>query len=203
MPPAFHVIFVSLLTGLFFFAVLATVVRYLLSLRGADENSRLAVATDLGALWAAAIGTVFVVFAVVFGFTIWVPSAAINSPVIRNKVLTSVLLLATVIIYLVIRMRAGSGMWRNRWLGLFQVLVAFAAFHWAMVTNSIGGEVAGIPSGYETIVRLSGVETRVTYYLPTWALGVVVLLTIAMIVIAFTDSSDTSDTAEEPVAVET
>lgn len=202
MPPAFHVIFVSLLTGLFFFAVVATITRYVLALRGADERSRLAVGTDLGALWSASIGTVFVVFAVIFGFTIWVPSAAINSPVIRNKVLTSVLLLATLIIYLVIRWRAGSALWRNRWLGAFQVLVMVAGFHWAMVTNSIGGTVAGIPSGYESIVRLSGVETRFTYYLPTWALLVVVLLTVAMLVIAFTDSSGDTASADETTTAE-
>lgn len=197
MPPAFHAIVVSLVTGLFFFTMIAVFARYALAWSGDATNSRLAVAADQGALWAASIGSVFILAAVVTGFAIWAPSAAINSPVMRNKILTAVLLLVTYGIFVAIRLYAGERLWLNRPLATFQVLVAIAGFHWSMVTNSIGGDIAGIPSGYETIVALSGVETRFTYYLPTWVLAVIAVLSIAMLALAFTDR--TPDAEEEPV----
>ncbi len=188
MPPAFHAMVVSLITGLFFFALLAVLFRVLLQWRNTDPRAPLAVAADLGALWSAVIGTVLIAGAVITGFAIWAPSAAINSPVMRNKFLTMTLLLVTYLIFIGIRWYVGPALWRSRVLSGFYALVAIAGFHWSMVTNSIGGDIAGIPSGYETIVRLSGVETRFTYYLPTWTLVTIAVLSIAMLVLAYTSA---------------
>ena len=185
MPPAFHAMAVSILTGLFFFTVIAAVVRAVLSFRGADPTSKLAVASDLSALWAATIGWVVVFGAIITGFTIWSPSAVTNSPVMRNKILAAVLLLATYGVFLAMRWLLGARLWENKVLAAFAAFVALAGFHWGMITNSIGGDIAGIPSGYETLVRLTGVETRFTYYLPTWLLIVVVVVSVALLVLAF------------------
>ncbi len=193
MPPAFHAIVVSLITGLFFFTVLAVVVRLVMQWRGAESRSALAVGADQGALWAATIGTALIVAAMITGFAIWAPSAAINSPIMRNKILTAILLLVTFAIFIGIRWKVGERLWHNRTLSLFYGLLALAGFHWSMVTNSIGGDIAGIPSGYETLVQWSGVETRFTYYLPTWLLVLIALVSVAMLVLAFTDRSAPAD----------
>ncbi len=187
MPPAFHAITTGLLNGLLFFAFLAVLVRIFLQWRHSDPRSPLAVAADQAALWAVVVGVLMSIAAIITGFAIWAPSAVINSPVMRNKLLTAALMLVTYLIFLGIRWILGESLWRNKVVSAFYGLVALAGFHWSMVTSSIGGDIAGIPSGYETIVQLSGVETRFTYYLPTWTLIVIVVLSIAMLVLASTD----------------
>ncbi len=199
MPPAFHAITTGLLNGLLFFALLAVVVRIVLQWRDRDARSPLAIAADQAALWAVSIGALMTLAAIITGFTIWAPSAAINSPVMRNKLLTAALMLVTYLIFLGIRWMLGENLWRSKVVSAFYGLVALAGFHWSMVTSSIGGDIAGIPSGYETIVQLSGVETRFTYYLPTWVLIVIAVLSIAMLVVALTDreSSEVRDDRSE------
>ena len=199
MPPAFHAITTGLLNGLLFFALLAVVVRIVLQWRDSDARSPLAVAADQAALWAVSIGALMTLAAIITGFTIWAPSAAINSPVMRNKLLTAALMLVTYLIFHGICWKLGESLWRSKVVSAFYGLVALAGFHWSMVTSSIGGDIAGIPSGYETIVQLSGVETRFTYYLPTWTLIVIAVLSIAMLVVALTDreSSEVSDDRSE------
>ncbi len=196
MPPAFHAITTGLLNGLLFFALLAVVVRIVLQWRNSDARSPLAVASDQAALWAVSIGALMTLAAIITGFTIWAPSAAINSPVMRNKLLTAALMLVTYLIFLGIRWKLGENLWRSKVVSAFYGLVALAGFHWSMVTSSIGGDIAGIPSGYETIVQLSGVETRFTYYLPTWALIVIAVLSIAMLVVALTDRESSAEVAQ-------
>ena len=199
MPPAFHAITTGLLNGLLFFALLAVVVRIVLQWRDRDARSPLAIAADQAALWAVSIGALMTLAAIITGFTIWAPSAAINSPVMRNKLLTAALMLVTYLIFLGIRWMLGENLWRSKVVSAFYGLVALAGFHWSMVTSSIGGDIAGIPSGYETIVQLSGVEIRFTYYLPTWVLIVIAVLSIAMLVVALTDreSSEVRDDRSE------
>lgn len=183
MPPAFHAITVSILTGMFFFTMIAAGVRLLLALKG-DSQSKTAIAADKASFWSALIGWVVVFAALLTGFSVWNMSAVTNSPVMRNKILAAILLLVTFAVFLAIRAKVGEGIWRNKPLAIFYVFVAAAGFHWAMVANSIGGDIAGIPSGYEQIVRLGGVETRFTYYLPFWLILVMVLASVAMLALA-------------------
>ena len=202
MPPAFHAITTGLLNGLLLFALLAVLLRIVLQWRDHHPRSPLAIAADRGALWAASLGWLLALAAIGTGFLIWAPSAAINSPVMRNKLLTAALLVVTYAIFLAIRWKLGEALWQSKTVSAFYGLVALAGFHWSMVTSSIGGDIAGIPSGYETIVRLSGVETRFTYYLPTWTLIVIAVLSIAILVIALTDRASASasdDRTDAPV----
>lgn len=193
MPPAFHAITTGLLNGLLFFALLAVLLRLVLQWRDPDVRSPLAIAADQAAIWAVAVGVLMSLGAIITGFTIWAPSAAINSPVMRNKLLTAALMLVTYLIFLGIRWVLGESLWRSKVVSGFYAMVALAGFHWSMVTSSIGGDIAGIPSGYETIVQLSGVETRFTYYLPTWTLIVIAVLSVAMLVVAFIDTGPARD----------
>ena len=199
LPPAFHSMFVHLLTGLFFFTVIAVLVRAFITCRGLPSRGPIAVASDLGAYWSAIIGIVFSLISILTGFLLQTLGAAINSPVIRNKILTAVVLTVVFGVFVAMRYRLGEGMWRNGWLALFAVFLAVAGYHWNLVTNSIGGEIAGVPSGYETIVRLSGVETRFTYYLPWWVLALIAVAAIGLVAFAYLTSD--RDEVEEDEAV--
>lgn len=202
MPPAFHAMVVSLVTGLFFFALLSVLVRLVIQWRGGDPRSPLAIGADQSAVWAAVVGWLLILGAVITGFSIWEPSAAFNSPIMRNKLLTALLLAVTYALFIGMRWFLGNRIWRNKVLSAFYAMVAVAGFHWGAVTNSIGGDVAGIPSGYETIVRLSGVDTRFTYYLPTWVLAVIVVISVGLLVLAFTSRRSGKEAAMKSSAVD-
>ena len=58
-----------------------------------------------------------------------------------------------------------------------------------MITSSIGGDGAGNPSGFENIVRILGVETRYTFYLPTWLNVAIIAGGVILLVLAFTARS--------------
>ena len=67
----------------------------------------------------------------------------------------------------------------------YVTLLALSGFAFGMITNSIGGDVAGNPSGFENIVRILGVETRYTFYLPTWLNGATFAAGIVALAVAF------------------
>lgn len=201
MNPAFHVIVVHILTGTLMFGTAAVVGLFALRFRFMARFRWLAPAADLAALFAIWAGTLVSVGGMATGFAIHPLQASLNSPVIRNKISSGLLLIATYGVFLFIRHRVGSRLWNNDLLAAFATFMALAGLHWNVVTNSIGGSVAGLPSGYEYIVRASGVETQFTYYLPTWVLGVMLVATVAMIVIARTDRGPVTSEETEVVGV--
>ena len=198
MPPAFHSMVVHLLTGLFFAAAIAVVARLFLQWRGTDESSPLAVASDYAGWFTGMAGLLFSVGGFGTGFFIWGLEASVNSPVIRNKILASLVLLLTWGLFSWLRGRYGPQLWRNVPLALFYTFLALIGNHWILVTNSIGGDVAGVPSGYEAIPQLTGVETRFTYYLPTWMIATMIVVAIGLVVFALMDRRRGSATDEEP-----
>lgn len=201
MNPAFHVIVVHILTGTLMFGTAAVVGLFALRLRFMARFRWLSPAADLAALFAIWAGTVVSVGGMATGFAIHPLQASLNSPIIRNKISSGLLLIATYGVFLFIRHRVGPRLWNNDLLAAFATFMALAGLHWNVVTNSIGGSVAGLPSGYENIVRASGVETHLTYYLPTWVLGVMVIISAAMIVIARTDRGPVTSEETEVVGV--
>ena len=200
MNPAFHTIVVHILTGTLLFGTAAAVALFALRFSGLARFRYLAPAADMAALFAIWVGTVVSAAAMVTGFAIHSLEASLNSPVIRNKISTGILLIVTYGIFLFLRHRIGSRIWNNDLTAGFAAFLTVAGMHWNIVTNSIGGTVAGLPSGYENIVRFSGVETRFTYYLPSWTLLVILVVAVGMIVLAFTDQGS-QESAEKDVLV--
>lgn len=187
MNPAFHSIVAHILTGTLLFGTFATVALFALRFSVLARFRYLAPAADQAALFAIWIGTIVSIAGMSTGFAINSLETSLNSPVIRNKITSGTLLILTYGLFLFLRHRIGSRLWNNDLTAAFATFLTVAGLHWNVVTNSIGGDVAGLPSGYESIVRWSGVETRFTYYLPTWVLLVMAALVIGMLVLAFTD----------------
>jgi len=200
MNPAFHSIVVHVLTGTLLFGTGAAVALFALRFSGLARFRYLAPAADMAALFAIWVGTVVSGAAMVTGFAIHSLEASLNSPVIRNKISTGLLLIVTYGIFLFLRHRIGSRIWNNDLTAGFAAFLAVAGMHWNIVTNSIGGSVAGVPSGYENLVRISGVETQFTYYLPTWTLMVILVVVVGMIALAFTDRGS-QESAEQNALV--
>ncbi len=184
MKPAYHAIVVSLVTGLFFFAVLAVVFRALLQWRKMDDRP-IATYADRAAIGAAAIGIFLTVVGIITGFLQWPLEATLRSSLMRNKILASLLVLAFWGMFLIVRLVRGADLWRSPVMTVYVTLLALSGFAFGMITNSIGGDVAGNPSGFENIVRILGVETRFTFYLPTWLNLVIIASGVALVAMAF------------------
>ena len=197
MNPAFHSIVVHVLTGTLMFGTFAAVALFALRFGPLSRFRHLAPAADQAALWAIWIGTVVSVAGMVTGFAIHSLESSLNSPVIRNKISSGTLLIVTYGTFLYLRHRIGSRIWNNDLLAGFAAFLTVAGMHWNIVTNSIGGTVAGVPSGYEYLVRFSGVETRFTYYLPTWVLVVVAAIGVGMLLVSVTDRGSERPAAQD------
>ena len=196
MNPAFHSIVVHVLTGAISIGAVMAVVLFALRFSPLARLRHLSPALDLTALWSIWIGTVVSVAGMATGLAIHSVGASLNSPVLRNKTLAGLLLILTFALYLFLRHRYGAKLWNNDLAAGGLAFLAVAGLHWNVVVNSIGGDVAGVPSGYETIVAWSGVDTRFTYYLPTWTLITIAVISVAMLVIALTDRKSPSASDE-------
>ncbi len=197
MNPAFHSIVVHVLTGTLIFGTMAAVAMFALRFEVLARFRFLAPVGDITALAAIWLGTVVSLAGMGTGFAIHSLESSLNSPVIRNKISAGLLLIVTYGLFLFLRHRLGAKVWNNDLMAAFMAFLSVAGMHWNIVVNSIGGDVAGVPSGYESIVAASGVDTRFTYYLPTWALLGIVVIAVAMLALAFTDRGSKESADEE------
>lgn len=185
MRPAYHSIIVSLVTGLFFFALVAVALRVLLRFQGKDD-SPLATYADRAAIGAASLAVTLTVVGIISGFLLQPLEATLRSSLMKNKILSSFLIIAFWGAYLAVRIKRGPDMWRSPAMAIYAGMLAISGFVFGMITNSIGGDVAGNSSGFENVIRIFGVETRSTFYLPTWLNLVIIGIGIVALVVGYT-----------------
>ncbi len=175
---AFHAITVGLTTGMLALAFFAVLVKLYADARP-QRNERLRTYADGAAIFGASVGLVFMLGALVTGFAQWPMEAYLHSPIVKNKIFTALVALIFWVGFLLLRWRAGEGLWRDRRLVALYVLLAIGGFVYIVFTNSIGGHIAGKPSGFERLVMAIGIETRRTFTLPEWVSGLLILLGLA------------------------
>lgn len=191
MKPAFHTMIVSVLTGIFSLTVLGVALRLYIQRFKPDLKDTVGKYADFMAWLSALIGFLMIFAALVTGFSIWPKMAVLNSSILKNKIFTSVLLLIFWGLFLYIRYRYRKTLWENTALSIYYSLLGLGAFFWGIVTNSIGGDVAGNSSGFEYLVRIFTVDTRWTFYLPNSILIVIVGLgVLAAVLPLFMKSKD-------------
>ncbi len=165
---AFHAITVGLTTGMLALALFAVLVKLYADARP-QRDSRLGAYADGAAIFGVSVGLVFMLGALVTGFAQWPLEAYLHSPIGKNKIFTALVALMFWVGFLLLRWRAGDGLWRDRRLVALYTFLALGGFAFIVFTNSIGGHIAGKPSGFERMVMALGVETRRTFTLPVWA----------------------------------
>jgi hypothetical protein len=179
---AYHSIAVALATGLLILAFAAITLRAFV-LPGADSRlRRLSREAETVALWAATIGLGFFLIAIALGFLLRPLDAFLNSPISKNKIMTAFMAVGFWGSFLLIRMMCGEGLWRVPMLKSAYWLAALAGLASLLVVNSVGGDLGGIPSGFEHVAMRFGIETRATYYLPlaaVWLFFVVAVIALA------------------------
>ncbi len=118
--------------------------------------------------------------AYVLGLLAWPYSALTASPLGRNHMLMATWTLAYWTMILVLAWRLGEQMWlgASRW-----VMLGLAAFGVALLTiaGTLGGSLAGNPSGISDLVRLLGWEVYSTFYVPNLTLWLLVVVSVILV----------------------
>lgn len=184
----YHAIFVALTTGMLAVAFIALAYRMWFSRPGGPGGGAALAAwnaADAVALYTALLGTIILAIAITSGFALRPLEAFLNSPITKNKILTSLLALACWASFLAIRLKAGPALWNSpgrAFAAHASVVFALAGFIFLITTNSIGGDIAGIPSGYERVAQALGFRTRHALYFPTWINIALLLVGIAALI---------------------
>jgi hypothetical protein len=181
-PAGYHAIFVGITTGMLVFAFIALAYRVWFSRPRGGAAQAAWDAADSVALYAALAGTAILALAIASGFVLRPLEAFLNSPITKNKILTAMLAIACWASFLAIRIKSGPMLWRQGFTAHMAFIFAAAGFIFLVTTNSIGGDIAGIPSGYEQMAQAIGFRTRHATYFPTWINVVLWLVGIAALV---------------------
>lgn len=175
---ALHTILVEMTTGML---VLSTLAIFALTWQvcfSKRTTGKYLDALDGIALFGASIGTVALIFAIITGYRQWPVEALMNGTIAKNKIFTGYMALGFWSAFLAVRLSAGKSLWNRRSLSIFSMFLGFAGFLYIVFTASIGGTLAGKPSGFEEVARTI-VETRETFVLPIGVNVMLILLGIA------------------------
>lgn len=164
---AVHTIMVEMTTGMLVLVTLAVLILASLSVFGRDRHARLADSADAVALFGLTFGTLMIFLSILSGFRQWPLEAFLHGAIVQNKIFASAMALSFWAGLLFFRLAAGKRLWKQRALALFALVLALAGFVFLVFAASIGGTLAGKPSGFEEVIR-GFVETRQTFSLP-WA----------------------------------
>lgn len=184
MKAGYHAILVALTTGTLVLSFLALSYRVWIRPRKPGGGA-VWCSTDVVALYSAVFGTVMLFLAAGSGLMLRPMEALLNSPITKNKILSTVLAFVCWSSFLVLRLKVGPRLWELRGLVRhYAYVMALAGLVFVITTNSIGGDLAGIPSGYEQIAQAIGFRTRFALYFPTamnvllWVVGVAALASV-------------------------
>ena len=170
MNSGIHAIGVSLTTGTLVLAILALSLRFWIQPNRQDSiGSMIWKVSDNLALYSALFGTIILLFAIISGLMLRPMDAFLYSPISKNKILTASLSFLCWLSFIRIRLKVGARLWDQKgFIAHYAFVMALLGLIFLVTTNSIGGELSGIPSGYEQIAAFLGFRTRRTFYLADW-----------------------------------
>ncbi len=157
-----------------FFPIALLETAFLLILIRVISNGPLGNRIEMGIAPLIYLGVLGGVAAYVLGLLSWPYSALTASPLGRNHMLMASWTLAYWIVLSVLVWRIGPALWTGarRWMML--ILSALGA-GFLTITGTLGGSLAGDPSGVSDLVRLAGWEVYTTFYVPDAILGLTIL----------------------------
>ena len=195
MKAAYHSILVHLATGPLVMAVVVATFYVWFPVRGDGILAKFRQASDSVVLYSVLFGAMMMGLAFVTGFLLIPAEAVLNSPITKNKITLSAFAMVFWCTWLVLRYRSGRQLWSLRgYVGHYAYLMLVAGTMSLVAVNSIGGDIAGRPSGYEALAATLGFQTRKTLYFPTW-MNVLLLATgILALILAFVRRKNTKKT---------
>jgi len=117
----------------------------------------------------AALGGVIGIFAsVITGTAMFAPgySTMFGTSLVLNKIMWTTFALEWWIIFLVLRIRFGKGLWNNQFIGGLYVASAILGFTFVLLTGSLGGELAGKGTILEPFYQMVGFNPKEPLLLP-------------------------------------
>ena len=172
---AYHVMLVHFPIALWTTAALIIVLRTF-------SDSALAQSADRVLAPLLLIGTLIGALAFAVGLLVWPIEAVISSPLARNHVLLASWALAYWTVLWLIRWLGGEQVWQGLWRWAMLGLAALG-MGLQTVTGTLGGYLAGNPSAVSEVLRRLGWEVFTTFYLPGWLLGLLVVVSVALVAV--------------------
>jgi hypothetical protein len=133
----------------------------------------------------------------VLGLLVWPPETLQTTPLGRNHMIAASWSLCSWTAVLFLRWRAGEEVWEGITNRLIMVGLGVLGASQLAATGTLGGHLHGAPAYLSEILRMFGWDVYQTFYLPTWVLGVLVLVIVAMPVLAILVSRGSAARATE------
>jgi hypothetical protein len=130
------------------------------------------------------IGVATGVAAYILGQLVWPPSTLQKTPLGRNHMIGATWTLSYWAAVLFLRWRAGQHVWEGRLRRLVMVILGALGAGLLAITGTLGGHLHGAPAYLSEILRMLGWDVYTTFYVPTWVLGVLMIVIVAMPVLA-------------------
>ena len=147
----------------------------LMILVGSFTNGRLAEISREAVLPVLVLSLLAAAVTLASGFLVWPLEAALSSPLTRNHILTALWSLGIFVMLTVLVWRAGSNAFDGvrRWVLVVLALTGMSIF---AATGTIGGHLVGATTQFSELMKLFGWDVYNTFYVPTWAVGALVLI---------------------------
>ena len=130
------------------------------------------------------IGVVTGLIAYTLGQLVWPSSTLQKTPLGRNHMMGATWTLSYWVAVLFLRWRAGEHVWESRHRRLVMVILGALGAALLAITGTLGGHLHGAPAYLSEILRMLGWDVYTTFYVPTWVLGVLGVVIVAMPVLA-------------------
>ncbi len=198
MKPGYHAMVAGLATGSLVLSFLALSVLFWIR----PGNKRLAALIngfEPVSFYAGLFALITLLLSSVTGLLIWPLDASLNSPTTSNKIFAAAVSTLLWTVFLIARLKAGPDLWSRRDLGAhFAYVCALAGFAAMLVTAGIGGDIAGIPSGFLEVLEAVGFRIRYALYFPTLLNALLVAAGLAALVAGIYSSRQRSSVTVSP-----
>lgn len=134
------------------------------------------------------LGAVAGIVSYALGLLVWPPATLQATPLGRNHMMAATWSLSAWTAVLYLRWSAGERAWEGRINRLIMALLGALGAGQLAVAGTLGGHLHGAPAYLSEIMRMLGSDVYQTYYVPTWALGWVAVVIVAMPVLAIRNS---------------
>jgi hypothetical protein len=139
----------------------------------------LAQAVDRALVPLMAVGVLAGVVALVAGLLVWPWEAISSTPLGRNHMLLATWTLAYWILLLATRWFQGEAVWEGpmRWVMAGLAILGSGLLG---ITGTLGGHLVGIYTEVSEVLRLLGWEVFTTYYVPSFALALILIAAVIL-----------------------
>jgi hypothetical protein len=170
---AYHVVLVHFPIALWMTATLAILWR-------AVSDGPLARTVDRALVPLLVLGLISGLVAFSVGVMVWPWEAISSSPLGRNHMLLATWTVAYWTLLLATRWIQGEAVWQGpmRWVMAGLAVIGAGLLG---IAGTLGGHLVGIYSDLSNLLRLLGWEVYTTFYVPTYTLGVIVVVAVLLV----------------------